>query len=76
MNSDGSKETMIIILDISQRVLGQTLNMERKYMSLMNSTTSHEMRNPLNSISSNIDAQSRFTEQLKSFTEKLNLTEE
>ena len=46
---------MIIILDISQRVLGQSLNTERKYISIMNSTTSHEMRNPLNSIMSNIE---------------------
>jgi len=48
---------MVIIHDISQRILGQSLNTERQYMSIMNSTTSHEMRNPLNSISSNIESQ-------------------
>ena len=48
---------MVQILDISQRILGQSLNTEKKYMSIMNSATSHEMRNPLNSINSNIEVQ-------------------
>ena len=55
---------MIIILDISQRVLGQSLSTERKYLSIMNSTTSHEMRNPLNAIISNIDKQEHLNRQL------------
>mmetsp|Transcript_27637 Transcript_27637/g.41920 ORF Transcript_27637/g.41920 Transcript_27637/m.41920 type:complete len:92 (-) Transcript_27637:242-517(-) len=33
--------------------------MEREYMAVMNSTISHEMRNPLNSIYSQVDVQER-----------------
>ena len=62
---DDSEEVMIQILDVSQRVLGQSLKTERKYLSIMNSTTSHEMRNPLNAISSNIDDQVSSCSKLK-----------
>ena len=55
-------EIMVQILDVSQRVLGQSLNTERKYLSIMNCSTSHEMRNPLNSISSNIEVQQGLTD--------------
>jgi len=65
---------MIIILDISQRVLGQSLSTERHYMSIMNSTTSHEMRNPLNSISSNIDSQLQLTNQLKNLMGEIEMS--
>ena len=67
---------MIIIHDVSQKVLGDTLNTERKYMSIMNSTTSHEMRNPLNSISSNIDNQLVYTSQLKDLLSTFDMTSE
>ena len=65
---------MIVLLDISQRVLGQSLNTERQYMSIMNSTTSHEMRNPLNSISSNIEAQNKLTSELKNLMSRAELS--
>jgi len=75
-NNQEEKETMIIIQDISERVLSQSLRTESKYVSIMNSCTSHEMRNPLNSISSNIDNQKRFTGELKSLLGDLPLQEE
>ena len=52
LNIEG--EVMVSIHDISLRILSQNLKSEAKYLSIMNSTTSHEMRNPLNSITSNI----------------------
>jgi len=41
---------MLQIQDISLRVYSQYLRVERQYLSLMNSTVSHEMRNPLNAM--------------------------
>jgi len=65
-------EVMVQFIDISQRILGQNLRMEREYMAVMNSTISHEMRNPLNSIYSQVDVQQRKVEEmmniLKSYT--------
>ena len=45
-------------------------------MTMMNSTTSHEMRNPLNSISSNIDSQVQLTNQLKELIQGVELSQE
>jgi len=44
------EEVMLQIQDISLRVYSQYLRVERQYLSLMNSTVSHEMRNPLNAM--------------------------
>jgi len=44
------EELMIQFHDISLRIQGQFHQVERKYLAIMNSTVSHEMRNPLNSI--------------------------
>ena len=51
----GMDEVMVQIQNISERVQSQFLKVEREYMSLMNSTNSHQMRNPLNSLISNIE---------------------
>jgi len=51
---DDEPEICIQLIDISQKILTDALNTERKYMAYMNSTISHEMRNPLNSISSQL----------------------
>ena len=45
-------EYAIKLIDISQKILFDSIAIERKYMAYMNSTVSHEMRNPLNSINS------------------------
>jgi len=42
------------MIDISQKILYDNIKTERKYLAYMNSTLSHEMRNPLNSINSQI----------------------
>ena len=41
---------MICFMDISQKILYDTTKAESELLSLINSTISHEMRNPLNSI--------------------------
>lgn len=46
----GEQELLIQIIDMSKKVLCDKLAAEREYLSLINATISHEMRNPLNSI--------------------------
>ena len=41
---------MLCFIDISQKILYDTSKAEGEFLSLINSTISHEMRNPLNSI--------------------------
>lgn len=41
---------MICFIDISQKIMYDTSKAEGELLSLINSTISHEMRNPLNSI--------------------------
>jgi signal transduction histidine kinase len=41
---------MICFIDISSKILYDTSKAEGELLSLINSTISHEMRNPLNSI--------------------------
>ena len=41
---------MLCFTDISQRILYDTSKAEGELLTLINSTISHEMRNPLNSI--------------------------
>jgi len=44
------EQGMISFTDISQKILYDTSKAEGELLSLINSTISHEMRNPLNSI--------------------------
>ena len=45
-----TKKFMLCFIDISQKILYDTSKAEGDLLSLINSTISHEMRNPLNSI--------------------------
>ena len=45
-----SQKTIISFTDVSQRILYEASKAEGELLSLINSTISHEMRNPLNSI--------------------------
>ena len=48
---DGKQDrVMLCFIDISQKILYDTSKAEGEFLSLINSTISHEMRNPLNSI--------------------------
>ena len=44
------EKVMICFIDISQKILYDSSKAEGEILSLINSTISHEMRNPLNSI--------------------------
>ena len=47
---EGKDQIMLYFSDISQKILYDTSKAEGELLSLINSTISHEMRNPLNSI--------------------------
>jgi signal transduction histidine kinase len=49
-NSNQNYKFMLCFTDISQKILYDTSKAEGELLSLINSTISHEMRNPLNSI--------------------------
>jgi len=49
-----SAELMLEIRNVSWRIQGEALELERKYLSQISSTSSHEMRNPLNAILSQV----------------------
>ena len=58
---EGEKPEIVIqFLDISKKILYDNMRTERKYMAYMNSTISHEMRNPLNSICASIQSLSSY----------------
>jgi len=50
------------------------MHVERQYMSIMNSTVSHEMRNPLNAIVSQIDRQRANIEAMAVFIKRFELS--
>ena len=47
---DNQEKQMICFVDISQKILYDSSKAEKELLSLINSTISHEMRNPLNSV--------------------------
>ena len=49
-NEKNDDRVMLCFIDISQKILYDTSKAEGEFLSLINSTISHEMRNPLNSI--------------------------
>ena len=55
------------IIDISNEIMCSIANGEKKLLSLINATVSHEMRNPLNSIYSQNLNQAQLCEKLKEF---------
>jgi signal transduction histidine kinase len=61
---------MLQIIDISNEILFHRANGEKKLLSLINATVSHEMRNPLNAISSQNVNQ---TDILKRFQEVIDM---
>ena len=47
---EGINRCTFQFIDISKQIFYDDIKAQEEYMSLMNSTVSHEMRNPLNSI--------------------------
>ena len=48
------KQFLIQIIDVSAKIMYDIANGEKKFLQLINATVSHEMRNPINSIKSQI----------------------
>lgn len=48
--SESKQKYMLQILDVSKKILLESSSQENQQMVLLNSTISHEMRNPLHSI--------------------------
>ena len=46
---------MIQIIDIKDKILYNEVKAEKTYLTLMNATVSHELRNPLNALVSGIE---------------------
>lgn len=45
-----SKHEVLQLIDVSSKILYEMANGEKRLLSLINATVSHEMRNPTNSI--------------------------
>lgn len=50
MSTFFSKNYVLQVFDVSQKILLDSANIEKRLMSLINATVSHEMRNPINAI--------------------------
>lgn len=50
MKEDGQKKFTIQFIDISSKIFYDDIKAQARFMTVINSTISHEMRNPLNSI--------------------------
>lgn len=56
---------MIQIIDIKDKMLYNEVKAEKKYLTLMNATVSHELRNPLNSLVSGIENMQSYYDNLR-----------
>ena len=54
MKSKNNKKFIVQIIDISAHIMHDIAIGEKKFLQLINATVSHEMRNPINSIKSQI----------------------
>lgn len=60
-----SKHLAVQMIDVSQKILYEMANGEKRLFSLINATVSHEMRNPANSIQAQVQEQKVLNEKLK-----------
>lgn len=67
LNQDSSlsNQIMLSIVDISQKILFDNKKAENEMLTLINSTISHEMRNPLNAIINQSYIQDLYMKQIK-----------
>lgn len=65
MTSEGSKRYTVQMIDISAKIFYNDIKAQEEFISLINSTISHEMRNPLNSIISQCKILENSLKQLK-----------
>ena len=52
ITQDSEKVNLLQIIDLSSQVMFEFAKVEKRLMSLINATVSHEMRNPINSLKS------------------------
>lgn len=52
ITQDSEKVNLLQIIDLSSQVMFEFAKAEKRLMSLINATVSHEMRNPINSLKS------------------------
>ena len=64
---------MIKIIDVSKNVQYERAQSEKKLLTVINATVSHEMRNPINSISALSIKQDETNEKLRLLIEKLDV---
>ena len=60
-----------MIIDMSGQILLESINTERTYLTYMNSTVSHEMRNPLNAICSQMLVLEELVKDMENFKLKI-----
>ena len=72
-----NKEPRILIqmIDISDKMLYNEAKAEKKFLTLMNATVSHELRNPLNSLVSGIETMESYFENLRQLLKYLEVNE-
>eukprot|EP00356_Strombidium_inclinatum_P012592 CAMPEP_0170486774 /NCGR_PEP_ID=MMETSP0208-20121228/5699_1 /TAXON_ID=197538 /ORGANISM="Strombidium inclinatum, Strain S3" /LENGTH=172 /DNA_ID=CAMNT_0010760813 /DNA_START=1784 /DNA_END=2302 /DNA_ORIENTATION=+ len=68
-----AEQRVVQIIDISERIINDNMNIEKKYLSYINATVSHEMRNPLNSINAQIQNQKILLSDLEALTSRLEI---
>jgi signal transduction histidine kinase len=73
--NEGKVKFTLQFVDISSKIFYDDLKAQEEFTSLINSTISHEMRNPLNSIISESRVQDQNIRDLKVFVNKLNLND-
>ena len=56
---------MIQVIDIKDKILYNEVKAEKTYLTLMNATVSHELRNPLNALVSGIDNMESYYKNLR-----------
>lgn len=64
-SEDSLPRIMIQIIDIKDKMLYNEVKAEKKYLTLMNATVSHELRNPLNSLVSGIENMQSYYDNLR-----------
>ena len=64
-HSTEGAERAVQFIDLSEKIFMDNLYTERKYLTYINATVSHEMRNPLNSINAQISHQTQLIQELE-----------
>ena len=62
---ENKKKTLIQIIDMSDKMLYNEANAEKRFATLMNGAVSHELRNPLSSILCGIDLMKSYIENIR-----------